>query len=455
MTYEEAMDYMEQAAGYGSVLGLENTEELLGRLGNPEAGLRFVHVAGTNGKGSTAAFISSILAEAGYRVGRYVSPVIFEYRERIQIQTKEAVEYITKEEAAWCISQIREVIEGMICGGFAHPTPFEIETAMAFMEFRKQDCDIVVLEVGLGGRLDATNVIRNVECAVITAIGMDHMQFLGDTLGEIACEKAGIIKEGCRVVTYDQSFDSDYKEYVQYIGNGKTPGDVIRETCLKYGNELASADFSRIRNVHHARSGIVFDYKGRTGLRLTLLGECQPWNAATALETADVLADMGYSIKEEHIYHGLEKTVWRGRFDLILENPPVIVDGAHNEAAARSLAASIRLYLSGRDITYVMGVLADKDYDTILRYTAPYARRIITITPDSPRALPSGKLKEAALKYHNMVEDGGTVQEGLLLAEKYGGDNAAVLVFGSLSFLGQVYAYYKDRKTEVAAYLHP
>lgn len=441
LTYKEAMNYIQETMQYGSVLGLENTMELLRRLENPEKKLKFIHIAGTNGKGSIAAYISSMLAEANYCVGRYVSPTIFDYCERIQIQTKEKTEYISKESVAEILTKIKCIIMQMVKEGYPHPTAFEIETAMAFLEFANQSCDYVVLEVGMGGRLDSTNVIKNTICAVFSSISMDHMEFLGDSLEKIAYEKASIIKQGCQVVSYDQNWESNYPKRELHLNGGLDAMMVIQNECIKQNATLTIADFSKIQKVSHSLDGVYFDYKDYNNVKISLLGECQPKNAAVAIE---VIERLGLCTKEQ-VYSGLKKTVWKGRFDVLSKNPFIIVDGAHNEGAARSLKQSILFYLKDKRLVYVIGMLADKDYATVLEYTAKYAHRIITITPDSIRALSSNTLMIEAKKYCNKVIDGHTIEEGLELAEEYRKKENldGILIFGSLSFLGEVYQHYK------------
>lgn len=430
MKYEEAMEYMQEVNQYGSVLGLENTKELLLRLGNPQNDLKFIHIAGTNGKGSTGAYIGTILAQCGYLVGRYISPTIFEYCERIQQMRGDQVQYISKEAVGEYLSKIREVIAKMQKDGCPHPTAFEVETAMAFLYFRQIQCDVVVLEVGMGGRLDSTNVIATVILSVLTSISMDHMQYLGTSLEEIAYEKAGIIKPGIPVVSYDQPEEAER---------------VIKKVCREKGCTCTFMDSMQIQNALHSFTGITFDYKEQKNLQVTLLGENQVKNTALALEAVKVLVELGYQITEEFVRLGLRKTKWPGRFSLLHQHPYVFVDGAHNVDAAVSLRTSVELYFTNRKIIYIMGVLADKEYREILKITAPYADKIFTITPDSPRALPSAALKRAAEEYHDKVQDGRHITQALELALNEAGTEDVILAFGSLTFLGEIYRYFETR----------
>ncbi|HEX3078366.1 MAG TPA: Mur ligase family protein, partial [Lachnospiraceae bacterium] len=324
MNFKEAMLYLDQVSSFGSVLGLETTRELLDRLDNPQDKLKFIHIAGTNGKGSTAAYLANILSKAGYKVGRYISPTILEYCERIQI-TCGTTRYIGKEAVARHITRISSIINEMLKQGISHPTPFEIETAMAFLEFVEQNCDIVVLEVGLGGRLDSTNVIQTTVCSVITSISMDHMNILGDTLGKIAYEKAGIIKYGVPVVSYLQDIEA---------------AKVIEQVCEQQKANLTVVNYNRIVNPIYALAGSTFDYKDYMELRIQLLGEIQIRNAVVAVETIGVLNELGYHISEQSIREGLIDTRWKGRFEVIHEKPLVIIDGAYSRRNARSDAVS-------------------------------------------------------------------------------------------------------------------
>lgn len=434
MNYQEALQWIEESNQYGSVLGLTSIKELLDRLGNPEKNLTFIHIAGTNGKGSTGAFISTILAEEGYLVGRYISPTVFDYREKIQIQNKNSINYISKEEIKNLVEKIVIAVHQMLQDGLPHPTTFEIETAMAFLEFFYKKCDYVVLEVGLGGRLDATNIVKNVACAVITSISMDHMSYLGDSLEKITYEKAGIIKPGCKVVAYDQNWDCDYEERDQYLNGQKDPNTILEEICCKVGVPYLFTDFTQLKNISHSLSKITFDYQNWSDLQISLLGDCQTYNAVVAIEAVKMLG----ICKEESIRKGLANTKWNGRFEVVSKKPLIIVDGAHNEGAARSLERSIQTYLQGKKLVFIIGVLADKEYDTILKYTAKYAEQIITVTPtNNPRALDGSILKKVAMKYCKNVVDGHTIKEGMELAIK-SEEKDGILIFGSLSFLGEV-----------------
>lgn len=441
MNYNESMKYMNSVNQYGSVLGLENTKELLKRLGNPQDKLRFIHVAGTNGKGSVCTYVTGILVDAGYRVGRYISPTIFEYRERIQVIDKNILSanhktgntYISEEQVAKHLTSIKSVIEDMLKDNLPHPTPFEIETAMAFLEFVDTNCDVVVLEVGMGGRLDSTNVITTVDCAVLTSISMDHMGFLGNTLEEIAGEKAGIIKRGIQVVSYDQV---------------PSVRKVIEDKCIKEKAAVTFSDFSKITDISYDLTGTSFCYESerlneQIPLKTPLLGENQTKNAVVAVETALSLKESDYVISTQNIINGIGSANWKGRLDIVNKNPLVFVDGAHNYDAALSLQKSMEIYFKDKKVIAVVGMFADKEYDKVLSVTLDKAEQVFTLKPDNPRGLASDVMAEYASKYCNKVIDSKTAVNALELALKAATDNTIILCFGSLSFLHEIYEYFE------------
>lgn len=441
MNYKESRQYLEQVSKLGSILGLDTIKQLLKELHNPEKDLRFIHIAGTNGKGSTAAYISYILASAGYRIGRYISPVIQHYREKIQLLEMEKgiykQTYISEEEVAENITKISIEIQKLI----NQPTIFEIETVMAFLYFKKLKCDLVVLETGLGGREDATNVVQNTECAVITSISMDHIQLLGDCIEKIAYQKAGIIKNNCKVVYYK--------------GEEKA-NCVIEKICKEKNTDFILADSKKVTNLKH-----IFDMQTGIGhisfsypieklnreeeFELSLIGENQYKNSIVAIETALILQSLDYDISIEHIKNGLYHTKWKGRFEVVALNPMIIVDGAHNKEAAYSLRKSIQLYLSGKRLIYIVGVLKDKDYFGILENTVDLASKLYTITPDNERALDCTILANAASNYMDKekIETKENIIKALDCARTEAKKEDIILIFGSLSFLSDIYKYLK------------
>ena len=419
MNYKEARVYLDEVSKYGSVLGLESIRELLRRLGDPQNELKFIHISGTNGKGSVLAYLSTILSGAGYRTGRYISPTLFSYRERIQVDG----EYIEKESLACHGTAIAAAAEDMQKAGLPSPTVFEIETALAFLYFKEKRCDIVTLEVGCGGLLDATNVITTTLMEVIASISMDHTDLLGDTLAKIAAQKAGIIKPDTMVVSAQQKSEA---------------AQVIEDTCKEQHCTLQMVDESKISNVHYGAEGQTFSYKTWENVAISLAGSYQIKNAALALEGVAALRKLGYALSDQQVREGLLHTAWRGRFTTLRRDPTVIIDGAHNPAAALELKESLERYFPGKTLYFVMGMFKDKDYAQVIDLTAPLARHIITVeTPGNPRAMPARELAEAVGKVNPSVEWADSVAHGVEKALAMAGKEDAVIVFGSLSFLGE------------------
>ncbi len=428
MTYEEAKRFLEECNQYTRELTLEPLKEMLRRLGNPQDQLSFVHIAGTNGKGSVLAYVSTVLKEAGYQVGRYISPTIFKYRERIQVNET----YISRADLTRLAERIQKVGQQMLLEGCWHPTMFEAETALAFLYFAEQGCDLVVLECGMGGRMDATNVIQNTAAAVLASISMDHMGFLGDTLREIAENKAGIIKPGCTVVTVKQAPEAER---------------AVRERAAACGCPVVIADPEQAVNRERGLFVQKFDYKGWSQIETSLSGEYQFANGALALEVIDVLRNKGYEISEQAVRNGFRKTVWIGRFSVVSEEPCVIVDGAHNRDAAGKLSETIEKYLKGKRLIYILGVLADKEYDLVIEKTAPYASEIITVmTPDNVRALPAEELAKAVSRFHPRVQAAGSIKDAVDRAYGLAGKEDVILAFGSLSYLGALIREVQERR---------
>lgn len=429
MTYKEAMDYINSVSKKGSILGLDTTKELLNRLNNPQDKLKFIHIAGTNGKGSVLANISGILTAAGYKTGRYVSPIIYSYNEKIQING----ENIPNEVITELVEKIKPVCEQMVSDGFEQPTVFEIETAMGFMYFEKEACDIVVLETGMGGRDDSTNVVKNTICSVIMSISLDHVGMIGNNLTEIAQCKAGIIKPDSNVVLYKQSDEVM---------------DIIKEVAVKNNSKLVISEPSKLSLVENSLYGQVFNYKEYQNLTTHLLGDHQLLNAACALEVVDILKDNGYAISDEAVREGIGYVRWPGRFEIVNDRPLIIMDGAHNPDGAKIFANSVSEYLKGYTRIFVMGVLKDKDYKEIIKLTNDLASVIITINPDNARALSDTDLKDAIdeIKTRDIpVLSAGRIESGIELASQLAmqldDDKIAIVVFGSLSFLGDLGRY--------------
>ncbi len=421
MQYQEAMDYIASLQQFGSVLGLARISCLLELLGNPQNDLRVIHIAGTNGKGSVGTFIASILQASDYQVGRYISPAVYDYRERIQINGQ----YIP--EAALCrhLETLRTACSQMVQAGGEHPTVFELETALCFLYFQEAQCDFVVLEVGLGGRFDSTNVISKPLVSVITSISLDHTDILGDTLAKIAYEKAGILKEGCPAVLYPQA---------------PSAMQVLRAVADELHVSLHMADFAQLFSLSDSLQGQCFDYKTLHALEIALLGQHQLRNAATAIETIWVLSQLGYSISDAAIRQGLSDAKWPGRFEVIAQSPLVVVDGAHNPDAAQQLADTIARNFEKNQVVLVMGVFADKAYPQIVEIMSKVADTFITLAPQHVRALPSETLCALGRTQFPSVFDAKTASLALQTALQLVPADGVILAFGSLSTVGEITA---------------
>lgn len=423
MNYEEAMNFIQNTNKFGSVLGLDNSRELLERLGNPQDQLRVVHIAGTNGKGSTLAFLAGIFRESGYRAGRYVSPASFSYEERFRINE----ENISKKDLCFYMEKIKNVAEEMVKDGLSHPTMFEIETALSFLYFLDKKVDVVLLETGMGGRLDATNVVKKPIATVIASIGMDHMQFLGDTLEKIASEKAGIIKEGCPVISYD---------------NTKEVNEVIKNKAKQMHAKVTFVNSAGIRVLQESLNGESFSYRSSDGrwyekIEIPLLGRHQINNAALALETLNVIKNY-YCISDFQTEDGMRKTIWRGRIEILEREPMVICDGAHNPDGAKSLLSFLQNNFTNQRLIYIMGVLSDKDYEQMVQILAPAADKIYTVAPDNPRALSSRELCNCISKYHQNVEERQRLAECLSEVRQKAEKDDVIIICGTLSFQNEL-----------------
>ena len=415
MTYEEALSYIHSICWKGSKLGLDRTRELLGKLDDPQKELKFIHIAGTNGKGSTAAMLSSILEEAGYRVGLYTSPFINRFNERMQVNHQP----IPDEELAALTEYVRPYADAMADS----PTEFELITALAMVWFARQKCDIVVLEVGMGGELDSTNIIDVPEAAVIAAMGLDHVKELGPTMADIARAKAGIIKEGGRVVSYGGTPEAD---------------EVIAAVCRARNASLRQPDFSAIVPGDFGLEGQTFSYKGWRGLRIPLVGAYQMNNAAVVLETVEVLRQRGWNISDEAVRQGLADTRWPARFEVLRRDPVFIVDGGHNPHGIRATAESLSRLFPGRKITFVTGVMADKDVEHILGLIVPLADQFFTVRPDNPRAMDAGELARRIEAMGAKATACASVRDGVDRAIQAEGPHGVACALGSLYMSGEV-----------------
>lgn len=416
MTIQQALSYIDGVRWYGSRPGLERITELLRLLGDPQKRLKCIHIAGTNGKGSTSAMLASVLKAAGYRTGLFTSPYLLRFNERMQINGCE----IGDEALSALVERIRPLADGMD----DHPTEFELMTAAALLWYAQERCDVVVLETGLGGRLDATNAIDAPEVCVITNIGLDHTAILGDTVEQIAAEKAGILKPGTDCVLYQQQ---------------ESVTAVFRARCEELGVPLHIADFSAIVTEFDSLEGQVFSYRGEP-CAIPLLGKHQRNNAAVALETVAVLRRKGWKLPPEAVEHGLYAVSWPARFELLGEEPYFVVDGGHNPQCAQTVADNLRAYFPDRRRVLLLGVLADKDYATMLEILAPEAETFVCVTPDSERALPAGELAEALARLGKSAAVAGSIREGVSMAVDAAGKDGAVCAVGSLYMAGEIRA---------------
>ena len=420
MTYNEALQYIHSICWKGSKLGLDRTRELLGKLGNPEKQLKFIHIAGTNGKGSCAAMLSSILEEAGYHTGLYTSPFINRFNERMQIDHQ----CIPDDELAELTEYIRPFADGMEDS----PTEFELITALAMVYFARHKCDIVVLEVGMGGELDSTNIIDVPEAAVIMAMGLDHVKELGPTMADIARAKAGIIKEGGDVVIYGGNPEAD---------------PVFEEVCAKRSAKLHKADFSAIVPGPFGLDGQSFSYGAWKDLQIPLVGVYQMRNAAVVLETVQVLRGKGWHISDAAVASGLKNTRWPARFEVLRRDPVFIVDGGHNPHGIRATAESLQRLFPGKKFTFVTGVMADKDVESILGLIVPLADQFFTVRPDNPRAMSAEELADRIRAMGAKATPCESVAAGVARAVEAEGKDGVACALGSLYMSGDVRACFQ------------
>lgn len=424
LNYQEALDFIHGTYKFGSKLGLENITYLLELLGRPQEGLKIIHIAGTNGKGSTAAFLHGMLKAAGYRVGLYTSPYLQYFTERIQINGVD----IPEERLASLTAVVKEKIEIMVAEGRNHPTEFEVVTALALLYYAEEKVDYLVLEVGLGGRLDATNVVKNPLLSIITPIGFDHMQYLGNTLEAIAYEKGGIIKENGYTVVYPQS---------------EAVLKVFQELCSSKSNQLTISEAVGLdisySGIDYQQFSVVIQGKEYKDIKIKLAGNHQIYNCCNALTAIEVMkSERGLAINDEAIYKGLAETGWPGRMEVVRERPLTIIDGAHNIHGAEALRGNIKTLLGQYKITLVIGMLEDKDIQGFLKLIIPMVDRVVTTRPDNPRAMGAEALKEKVISYGKPVYAHDDINEAIAKAEELTSENEVILYAGSLYMIGAV-----------------
>jgi dihydrofolate synthase/folylpolyglutamate synthase len=418
MTYDEALSYIHSVTWRGSRLGLSRTRELLAQMGNPEEKLKFIHVAGTNGKGSTAAMLASILSKAGYRTGLYTSPFINRFNERMQVDGQD----IPDDTLARLTGVIKPLADQMA----DHPTEFELITSIGFAYFLEEKCDVVVLEVGMGGELDSTNVIPVPELAVITNIGLDHTRELGPTITDIAKAKAGIIKEHGDVVIYGENAEADA---------------VFIDVCRQRHANLHVTDHGRIANVRADLTRLTFDFTPLENLTCPLVGAYQPHNAAVALTAIEILREKGWEISDDAIYQGLDTVRWPARFEVLSRVPLFIADGGHNPQGVQAALDSIHLHFPGKKIIFLLGIMADKDVPAMTALIGPYAKVFVTVAPRNPRAMPAQELADrlTALGYEAIPCQ--SVEAGVEKVLSLAGPEDVICALGSLYMLGDVRSF--------------
>ena len=422
MKYEEAMKYITEVGNFGSNYGLERTYKLLEHLGNPERDLKLIHIAGTNGKGSTTSMITEILMGAGYKVGMYTSPFIEEFEERIQINRNN----IPKESLAILMDEIKVAVDKVIEAGYNHPTEFEIITVLMLLYFKKENIDFGVIEVGLGGTLDSTNVIKPI-IQVITSISFDHTNLLGNTLEKIAREKAGIIKKGIPTVIYPQQ-----EEVLK----------VIKNKCFEMDSELYIANnenlkFKNIVNLDKPYQ--LLKYNNEIDILLPLLGEHQIINLSVAMQAIEVLNNKNIiDISIANIVKSIKNVSWKGRLEVLSNNPYVVIDGAHNIQGIKTLSRNIKKYFKYENLYLILGILADKDVEEMIKIITPMAKKVYSVTPNSIRGELAESLKDEVSKFNKNCKAFDKYEEAYLEALNDASEKDLILASGSLYMIGDM-----------------
>jgi dihydrofolate synthase/folylpolyglutamate synthase len=424
MNYEESIEFIHSTYKFGSKLGLENITRLTELLGNPQDSYKIIHVAGTNGKGSTSNMIHDVLMASGYKTGLFISPFLEEFSERIQVNKH----HIDKESLAKITSLVKEKIAVMLEEGYNHPTEFEVVTAIGFKYFQEQNIDFLVLEVGMGGRFDATNVVTNTLVSVITSISFDHMEYLGDTLEKIAFEKAGIIKENSSIVIYPQA--ENVVKTIQDIAEGKN-------------SKVYLVNMSDIEKTHGNLTGQWFNYLKKDVFslpetKMNFLGEHQLYNVLTALRALEIVKLSGYNVTEKSITDGLGTCRFAGRFEILRENPVIVLDGGHNINGIEYFSKAVKENFKDNKITLFFGMLKDKNPEEVLPFIIPLCKRVYTLTPNNPRAMKSEDLAALITKHSGIeVTHLETYEEILPLLQNADKEDCIAFV-GSLYMIGDI-----------------
>ncbi len=448
MNYNEAMDYIKNTAKFGTKLGLERTEKILELLGDPHKKLKCIHIAGTNGKGSTTAMVTNILVSAGYKVGSYISPFIEEFEERMQINNIN----ISKSDLSNILTEVSKAVEKVVELGYNNPTEFEIITCAGFLYFYKNKVDFAVVEVGLGGRLDSTNVITPA-LSVITSISLDHTQILGDTIDKIAYEKAGIIKEGIPVVMFPQEKQSEAViERICKERNCKLI-KVHKGSSTYLGKEnLQQVAITSLEGTVYSNNNVITQklevktINNKYVVDLSLLGKHQILNCCVAINVIEELILQGAAISKENILMGLSNVKWPARLEVMNIKPLIVIDGAHNIDGIKNLTESIDMYFNYNKIILILGILADKQVEEMIKTLVPKVSRVITVTPHSERAELSQKLKLQVEKYTSSCEAIENYEEAYKKALSYCGEEDFLLVCGSLYMVGDMRKIIRNRE---------
>lgn len=425
MNREEAMNFIDNSKKFGSKLELERIKKLCELLGNPQDRLKFIHIAGTNGKGSTSLYIHNSLVDAGYKTGLYTSPFIYEFNERIQINGTP----ISNTGLTEIMTQVAEKVEIMTGEGYEHPTEFELITAAAFLYFEKQECDVVVLEVGLGGTYDATNIIKTPVLSVITSISLDHTDYLGNTVSNVAENKCGIIKEGVPVLSYMYQ-QGDAFEVIKRVAEEK-------KSLLK----VATDDSLTINSMNLA--GSVFTYCGET-YHTSLVGKYQIYNSITAISACEMLNNCGFAVSLENVKNALQHAKWPARFEILAANPTVIADGSHNADGMRAFVETAKAVLDKKSVC-VFGMLKDKDYDYCLKKLSEITDTVVVTVVDSPRCETVEKLAKAAKKYIKNVYEEKENKGAVIKALELAGTDGIVIALGSLYMMNNIKESIKNK----------
>lgn len=460
MNYIEAMEFLEETKKYGSQLGLTSIQNLMEELGNVQDEIPLVHIGGTNGKGSVGAMLSQVLTESGYKVGRFCTPDVFVYEDEFQMKGVN----IEKDRLAQLFTKVKKACDKLTSQGKPHPTRFEVETAAAFLWFYEEKCDIALLEVGMGGETDATNLIKHPLVSVLTSISMDHIRFLGNSLGELATVKSGIIKPQVPVVTIEQKPDA----FIQIEKKAKemhaelvvAKADQAQQITQKNGRYAFTWNaFDAVQNekanekeiigcsdelLQKTEEGIAENKTSQEmQINLSLCGAFQVENAVCVLNVLQILQKNYPKITRESIQHGLAHTTWHGRMEQLGAEPDFYLDGAHNEDAVRKLRKTLNEGFSDRRIVYIMGVLADKDYEKMIQMMFRPGDHVYTVTPQNPRALDGKELEKQLLAQKIAARYCENVQDAVLYALRDAQKGDMILAFGSLSYLRNVREAYE------------